>query len=131
MKNTRKYLEDVLLRRIKQNSIVSLACNFEEADSTAKSIIEVLRKKNVAVSLTCFWNKLILPFDNEQLKTAIVTRKYQEITPSKVDHLILVDSINLDECITKTNLFNLLANFTVNKLNKLLLLVPKIQLRIL
>jgi hypothetical protein len=113
MKNPKEYLEDVLFKRIKQDSIVSLVCTYEEVDFAAKSIIEILETNSISVNLTCFWNELILPTD---VKTAIITRKYQENTLSKVDYLILIDSTSLDEQITKTNLFNVLANLTAENI---------------
>jgi hypothetical protein len=108
---------DVLLGNIDERSTsVYLASTVEDADYLVKGILDQLETQLKSISITCFRNQKLSPFDIEDLQFAPILRKYREPSSKTVNYLVVVKSIISGACVVKTNLLELILKIEPEKI---------------
>ncbi|EIJ43201.1 hypothetical protein BegalDRAFT_2347 [Beggiatoa alba B18LD] len=117
-----KDLGEVLIKQIKNQEKVCLACTVEDADYLAQGVIEILTNHVASVALACFWNQR-----DEQQSIAPILRKYIEPDTAQATTLIIIKSVISGACVVKTNLTNLIQQQT--KLETIIVASPVMHIQ--
>lgn len=115
-----QHLITAAIAEIPANHHVNVVCTVEDADFLARGIVDSLQKKIDQVTLSCFWNHRQKIGAVDPVSVAPSFRRYLEPT-HRIDTLIVVKSIISGSCVVKTNLLDMLAQFSPEQI---LILAP-------
>jgi pyrimidine operon attenuation protein/uracil phosphoribosyltransferase len=92
-----------------------IVCTVEDADSLAAGIISTLEEKGLAerIRVVCFWNDRI---ELEGRSFAPILKEYREPCEVEDSALLIVKSIVSSACVVRTNLANLIARATPQRI---------------